>query len=375
MNPAVRDRVTELLESRSGAAQLCVLRYGEVVLDISVNCRPDSLFMLWSTGKPFTTMATHLLAERGQLDLDEPIHRYWPGYERNGKDAITARHVLRHRSGVPLSTGSVLRDALIMSDWDRSVRAAEDAKPQTPADKVNAYHILSYGFILGELVRRVEGRPIARFIREEILDPAGLRDTHLGLPPEIRPRRMTLVTPRRGHQRATLGDRLKLRRFERHAAADAVIPAANVHSTARDVARFYQLLLDDGVIDDQRVFAPKTIAEALRPSLPDSEATRPDRVIGHAVRWAQGFQLGWGDIPVTTARPLGTTADRNVFGHNGSNHCAAWADPANGLVCAHVSNLVAPRADALRHQAAISDLIRCAFSSPHSSSCQNPHMQ
>src|SRR6266700_3260306 len=88
--------------------------------------------------------------------------------------------------------------------------------------------------------------------------------------------------------------------------------------------------------------------------------TRPDRVIGHAVRWAQGFQLGWGDLPVTTAHPFGRTAGRAVFGHNGSNYCAAWADPDHGLVFAHLTNLITPRAEALRHQTEIADLVRGA---------------
>jgi CubicO group peptidase (beta-lactamase class C family) len=365
------------VESRPGAAQLCVLRHGETVLDLSVRCEPDSLFLLWSAGKPFVTMAVHLLAERGQLDLDDPIHRHWPGYERHGKAAVTVRHVLRHRSGVPLSTGSVLRDALAMSDWDRSVRAAENASPKWPVDEATAYHILSYGFILGELVRRVDGRPIERFLREEIFTPADLRDTHLGLTPDLRTRRVSLQAPPRSVRRTSLADRWKLSRFERHASADQVIPAANTHSTARDIAKFYQLLLDESRDEPAtptppatrtnlpRIFTPKTIAEARRPALPDSEPTaaaEPDRVIGHAVRWSQGLQLGWGTHPVTTSRPFGETAGRNVFGHNGSNYCNAWADPDHGLVFAYLTNLIDPRAEALRAQTQLSDLIRRAFS-------------
>ena len=369
----------QLVEGRPGAAQLCVLRHGEAVLDLSLRCEPDSLFLLWSTGKPFVTMAVHLLAERGLLDLDDPIHRHWPGYERHGKEAVTIRHVLGHRSGVPLSTGSVLRDALAMSDWDRSVRAAENARPKWPVDQVNAYHILSYGFILGELVHRVDGRPIERFLREEIFAPAALRDTHLGLTPDLSPRRIRLQAPPRGVRPTSLADRWKLAHFERHASADQVIPAANIHSTARDIARFYQLLLDEGESSPTRnlnnangtnnahdapIFAPKTISEARRPALPDSEATaaaEPDRVIGHAVRWSQGLQLGWGAHPVTTSLPFGTTAPRDVFGHNGSNYCNAWADPDHGLVFAYLTNLIDPRAEALRAQTQLSDLIRHAF--------------
>ena len=359
MNIEALNQAKRLVESRSGAAQLCVLRHGEVVLDLSVRCEPDALFLLWSAGKPFLTMAVHRLAERGLLDLDDPIRRHWPGYERHGKEAVTPRHVLRHRSGVPLSTGSVLRETPAMSDWDRSVRAAANAKPKWPVDEVTAYHILSYGFILGELVRRVDGRPIERFIREEILHPAGLLDTRLGLTPDLRARRATLVTPPRSFtaprsaRHGFLADRWKLAHFERHATADQIIPAANVHSTARGIARFYQVLLDDGGIDGVRIFDPKTVAEARRPALSDSETAaeaEPDRVIGHAVRWSQGLQLGWGTHRVATARPFGVTAGRNVFCHNGSNYCNAWADPHHGLVFAYLTKLVDPRTEALRVQ-------------------------
>ena len=365
----------ELIESRPGSAQLCVLRRGEVLLDLSVRCEPDTLFMLWSAGKPFVTMAVHLLVERGRLDLDAPIHHYWPGFECHGKEAVTTRHVLRHRSGIPLSTRSVLHEALIMSDWDRSVRAAEQAKPKWPVDEVTAYQILNYGFLLGELVRRVDGRPIEQFLREDLFTPARLDDTHLGLTPDLRARRAALQAPPRGERRMDLGDRWKLNHFERHAAADQLIPAANIHSTARDLATFYQLLLDDGrtrargetdvlaTTSSTSIFDPKTIAEARHPSFPDAEsaAAAPDRIIGHPVRWAQGFQLGWGAQPVDTAQPFGTTAGREVFGHNGSNYCNAWADPARALVFVYLTNLVDPRTEALRVQTELSDLIRSAF--------------
>jgi CubicO group peptidase (beta-lactamase class C family) len=360
-NPVAQAKA--LIESRPGAAQLCVLRHGKTVLDLSVRCEPDSLFLLWSAGKPFVTMAVHLLAERGLLDLDDPIHHHWPAYERHGKAAVTIRHVLQHRSGVPLSTGSVLRDALAMSDWARSVRAAENARPKWPVDQVTAYHILSYGFILGELVRRVDGRPIEHFLRDEIFTPAGLHNTHLGLTADLRTRRIPLQTPPRSLRRPSLADRWKLTHFERHASANQVIPAANTHSTARDLAKFYQLLLDEATDSPTpHIFAPNTITEARRPALPDDEATKPDRIIGHAVRWSQGLQLGWGTHPVTTARPFGTTAGRNVFGHNGSNYCNAWADPDHGLVFAYLTNLIDPRAEALRVQTELSGLIRQALS-------------
>jgi CubicO group peptidase (beta-lactamase class C family) len=353
-------RAAELVKDRPGAAQLCVLQHGEVVLDLSVRCEPDSLFLLWSTGKPLTAMAVHLLAERGMLDLDDPVRRFWPEYAQGGKADVTVRHVLRHTTGAPLSTGSVLGDALASPFWELSVRAAARAKVRYPVGGVSAYHILSQGFILGELVRLVDGRPLRRFLRQELLDPIGLRDIHLGLTGELWPRGMRLLTPsRRGADAPTPGERAKLELFDRRHVRMAVIPAATVHATARDVARFYQLLLNDGELDGTRVLDPKTVAAARRPAT-DAGVREPDRIIGHPVRWAQGFQLGWGAQRISTARPFGTGAGREVFGHNGSNYCNAWADPDNDLVFAYVTNLIPRRAAALAHQTELSDLIRSA---------------
>ena len=358
-------RTAELVKDRTGAAQLCVLHHGEPLLDLSVRCSPDSLFLLWSTGKPLTAMAVHLLEERGMLDLDDPVRRYWPEYGRGGKAEVTVRHVLRHASGAPLSTGSVLGDALAARSWDVSVRAAAHAKARYPVGGTPVYHIMSYGFILGELVRRVDGRDLPRFLRSEILAPAGMHDTHLALDAEHWHRVMNLSAPPRGRADSpTAGERAKLELFNRRSLRSALIPAATIHSTARDIARFYQLLLDDGERDDVRVFDPKTVDAARRPAQRASTSARheADAIIGHPVRWAHGFQLGWGDDPVRTARPFGTTAGREVFGHNGSNYCNAWADPDHDLVFAYLTNSVPRRAEALRHQTEISDLIRSTVS-------------
>jgi CubicO group peptidase (beta-lactamase class C family) len=353
-------RAAELVKDRPGAAQLCVLQHGEVVLDLSVRCEPDSLFLLWSTGKPLTAMAIHLLVERGVLDLDDPVRRFWPEFAQGGKTDVTVRHVLLHSSGAPLSTGSVLGDALMSPSWDLSVRAAARAKVRYPVGAVSAYHILSYGFILGELVQRLDGRPLRRFMRQELLDPVGLRDIRLGLTRELWPRGMRLLTPSRGDaDAATPGERAKLELFDRKAVRMSVIPAATVHATARDVARFYQLLLNDGEVDGTRIFDAKTVAAARKPAT-ETDVREPDRIIGHPVRWAHGFQLGWGDQRIGTAKPFGTSAGREVFGHNGSNYCNAWADPDNDLVFAYVTNLIPRRAAALAHQTELSDLIRSA---------------
>lgn len=355
-------RAAELVKDRPGAAQLYVLQHGEVVLNLSVRCDPDSLFLLWSTGKPLTAMAVHLLEERGMLDLDDPVARYWPEYGREGgKGAATIRHVLTHTSGAPLSTGSVLGDALASPFWDVSVRAAARAKAKYPVGRVSAYHILSFGFILGELVRRVDGRPLQKFLRAEVFERAGLHDIHLGVPDGLWPRGVRLLAPPRGRPDSpSAGERAKLEFFDRKTVRTAVIPAGTVHATARDIARFYQLLLNDGELEGARVFDPKTVAAARRPAEAHA-VSESDRIIGHPVRWGHGFQLGWGGQRIATARPFGTTASREVFGHNGSNYCNAWADPEHEIVFAYVTNLIPRRDVALRHQTELSDLVRRAL--------------
>jgi CubicO group peptidase (beta-lactamase class C family) len=360
VNEDALTRIATLVSERPGQAQLHVLHHGTPILDVSVRCRPETPFLLWSTGKPLTAMAVHQLAERGRLDLDAPIADHWPEYARAGKQSVTPRHALTHTTGAPLSTRHVVTDALIMHDWDWSVRAAAAAKPKWEPGRTPAYHILSQGFILGELVQRVTGTSLAEYLRTQILAPAGMKHTHLGLPLSEWDSRAALEVSTA--PKTQLPDRLKMGRFDRKTVRTAPIPAATVHSTARDMARFFQLLLDGGSLDGVTVFKPGTVKAAQEPAPAQATEILPDPVIGHAIRWAHGFQLGWGTRPGRTAKPYGVTAAEDVFGHNGSNYCNAWADPEHGLVFAYLSNYMTPRAQGLAWQTELSDLVRAAVS-------------
>jgi CubicO group peptidase (beta-lactamase class C family) len=154
----------------------------------------------------------HLLAERGQLRLDDAVARYRLECGRHGKDAVTVRQVLQHRAGIPVARG-LWRDALAAPGWSRSVRALENARPRFPPGQVPAYHILSYGFILGEVVQRVTGRDL----RAEVLDPLGLADTHLGLPAPLWPRHVPVAA-------SGTGGRARQLVFNRRSVRQAVIP-------------------------------------------------------------------------------------------------------------------------------------------------------
>src|SRR5262249_35810556 len=125
-DPAGLDAAAALVEARGCPAQLCVISRGQVVLDRAYGCPTDGLFFLFSAGKPMVALLVHQLAERGLLGLDDPVARHWPEFGQRGKEAITIRHVLQHRSGLPVARSAV-RDALAMTDWAASVRALEQA--------------------------------------------------------------------------------------------------------------------------------------------------------------------------------------------------------------------------------------------------------
>jgi CubicO group peptidase (beta-lactamase class C family) len=334
--------LVDLVSARGAVAQLCVVRDGRVVLDRAIGCRPDSLFWIFSTSKPFAALLVHLLAQRGELDLDRPVAAYWPAFGQRGKDGITTRQVLQHRAGVPLARG-LLGDALAMTDWDRAVRDVERARPRWAPGEVPAYHILSFGVILGELARRVSGVPVRELLAEELLGPLGLRDIHLGLPDQALGR----AVPVRGRSAARVGQGFVNRRTTRQ----AVIPAAGVSCTARQLAEFYQALLDGAIL------SPETVEQARTPS---SEG-EVDRIVRLPIRWSQGFQLGGPGWDPVAARPMGRRTSPQTYGHNGSNCCLAWADPVRRLVFVYLTNQLTPGHQGARHQNRVSDAVVAAW--------------
>lgn len=320
-----------LVAARGCAAQLCVVSRGQVVLDRAFGCPPDALYFLFSASKPIVALLAHQLAERGLLGLDDPVAAHWPEFGQRGKQAITIRHVLQHRSGLPVARPG--RDALAMTDWTGSVRALERAAPAYAPGEVPAYHYLSYGFLLGELVQRVTGRPVRDVLAESLLAPLRLQDTFLGLPASGWERHV----PVRGRGGAEWVTGLMV---NRRSVRQAVIPAASVSATARDVARLYQALAAGGELDGVRVLAPGTLQAALRPSS-DGEI---DQYLKLPVRWSEGFQLGGarGGRERLGGRhsPMGQRSSPRAFGHNGSYACIGWADPDRDLAVGYVTSLV-----------------------------------
>ena len=232
-----------------------------------------------------------------------------------------------------------------MTDWAASVGHLERARPISPPGAVPAYHMLSYGFILGELVRRVTGTPVRDFLARQVLDPLDLPDTHLGLPDQVWGRNVPI------HADGRAG-RIKEYLFNRRATRQAVIPAAGISTTARDLACFYQALLDAG---DAGVFTAATVAQARQPSS-DGEL---DKILRVQMRWSQAFQLGGPGTSAAWPRAMGGLSGPQTFGHNGSKCCIAWADPQRRLVFAYLTDRLPARHGSI-HQAAVADAILAA---------------
>lgn len=333
--------VLELVGSRPAPAQLVVVHRGSVVIDYAQACGRDELFWIFSASKPYVVVLLYMLVDRGLVDVDQPVARYWPEFGAHGKQRITVRQVLQHRSGFSTARGFV-GDALTMTDWGRATRAIASVRPRRPAGATPAYQVFAFGFILGEIIQRVTGRPLRDVMQEELLDPIGAAHTHLGV---VGGRDRGVPLSGRSWP-----DRLVAQFLNRRSVRTAVIPSAGISTTARDLATFYSMLLAEGrTASGERILCPRSIQDASALSAPNEI----DLYAKAHIAWANGFQLG--GASTNPLPPLGRTSGPRAFGHNGSNICVAWADPEEALVVAYVTSLLA--GDAQSHITAVSDAV------------------
>jgi CubicO group peptidase (beta-lactamase class C family) len=351
------------LERAGGGAALAVYHRGELVVDLWGGERTnegepweaDTLAMCFSTTKGVASFALHLQAEAGLLDYDDPVAAYWPEFAQNGKEEVTVRHVLSHSAGLH-RLRSVIDDASEMLDWDHMVdRLAQEAPAYPPGTKTG-YHALTYGWLAGEIVRRVSGRPLGQVVLEDIAAPLGLDGLFLGCPPEERHR----VAPLE-HMGSIFGNAPKpIRRVQKLIGTqfaktlsltrapvntrrminallprgmedvivspdimDASIPAANGFFTARSLAAMYAVLAGEGTFGDVTMFSPERVAE-----IGTQQNNRRDLVLVMPMRWRLGYH-----------RVLGTgRTGKDAFGHYGFGGSGAWADPTRDLSIAMTCN-------------------------------------
>ena len=304
---------------------------GTVDLDSDDEVSGSTIFPVFSVTKALTATALHIQADRGLVDYDAPVGRYWPEYARNGKEAVTVGDVLTHRTGAPQMPPGATPERL--SDWDWVVDGLAALSPLFPRG-TSAYHSFSWGWLVGEIVRRTDParRPFAQFFDEEIARPCGLDDAYLGLPESELERVATLADEPSAEP---LAGRWELT-FEAPIAASAEIhnlpamqravhPGAGVIANARSIARFFSILANLGETNDSRLLSEGTLRAACRPR---ERADEVDAVAGMTIPigergyWVSGFRPA-GFEPAAGAI-MGYP--KTVLWHPGAGGSYGWAD-------------------------------------------------
>ena len=334
-------------------AAFALYRHGQKVVDLwggvadEETGRPwqeDTLQLVFSTTKGATAIAANLLAQRGQLDLDAPVGEYWPEFKAEGKERIPVRWLLSHRAGLPVVDTPVSPEECFA--WTPMVDALAAQRPVWEPGTAHGYHALTYGHLVGEVVRRVTGRSVGRFFAEEVAGPLGL-DFFIGLPEEHEPRVSRLI------QQAPLGAPPDLEQvpeavremvermfgpgslmtralsptsapidFNSRACHAAEIPAANGITSARSLARLYAAQI--GEVDGVRILDDASVAR-----VSEEQSNGPDQVLVVPTRFGLGFFLSSSFSPL-----MGPTS----FGHAGAGGSLGFADPETGVGYGYVMN-------------------------------------
>ncbi len=339
----VREAFLELWDEVEIGAGLCVMIQGEPVIDLiggyvdRARQRPwqqDSLVNIYSTGKGIVTMAIACLIEEGRINHENPVAEYWPAFGDSQKAGISVRDVMAHRSGIFTFDPQILPEDLY--HWSIPVANIAQQHPAWQPGKAFGYHAITWGFIVGEIIRRVTGISPGQYIRERITSRLQAA-VYLGLEEKDISRCAELIGPNHARKRfaarpvtktTTLVSKDPVLTPFRHISSDAwrtaEIPASNMHATAKGLARCYDAFIND-----------RLVSRSTREDIV-SEVTRgeTDLVLGRTVRRSSGFILNCDDC---YSGPLATS-----FGHSGTGGSVAFADPKNNLSFAYVMNQLHP---------------------------------
>jgi CubicO group peptidase (beta-lactamase class C family) len=348
-----KDAVTWYRSGVHPALQVCVRREGAVVLDRAIGhasgngpsdpedvekvpVTTDTPFCVYSASKAMTAFLVHRQIERGLVALDEPVATYIPGYDRHGKDTITVGHVLSHRAGVPNLPKEAF-DLARAGDRDWLTEILSDAKPFAKPGRFLAYHAISGGYILGEVVHQVTGKDIRTVMAEEFLDPLGFRWNNYGVDaadldavgtdyvtgPALLPPISNLLTRALGVSVDEVVESSNDPRFR-----TSIVPAGNVITSANELSRFFEIMRRGGELDGVRVLEPETIQTALT----EQSHLEVDLSLGFPTRFGYGLMLG------AQLVSLFGRDTQQAFGHLGFTNTLGWADPERGTSSAIVTS-------------------------------------
>jgi CubicO group peptidase (beta-lactamase class C family) len=318
------------------AAALAVYAGGKLAVDLvggiadaasGRTAGPDSLFRVFSCGKPLAAACLWVLKERGKVAWDDPVAKHWPEFGSKGKERVTVRHVLTHQAGLP-TTPKELAGPAAVADWNRCVAAMENAELEFAPGSRTQYHPATFGWLVAELVNRISGRPFLEFFQDHVAGPLGLRNTHFALPPSLNGRAVKLkAMPGFENVEAAV-------RWNDERGYPVPVPGGSCMSQARELARFYAALTGGGRIDGVPWLRPETVAEVTALA-----AEGVDPVGGGYHRRTLGFAM-----PAYEPHPTGAGPRSGTFAHGGMATCINWGDPGLGVACAYLTSGMQPEA-------------------------------
>jgi CubicO group peptidase (beta-lactamase class C family) len=302
--------------------------------------KPETLMCTMSVAKAFAVTCLHMLVERGLVDLDEPVSSYWPEFQAGGKEALPVRYLVDHRAGLPVVERSI--DQVTIYDGQAMAAALASQTPLWEPGSRAGYHVLTLGYLVGELVRRVTGGTLGTFLRREVSGPLGL-DFFVGLRADEVARCADYVPTLKGTlfdreivQAETLSARAWAQMpegedFNSPAWRAAEIPGANGHGTARSIARFYAALVCNE-LEGVRLLSRSTFDQAIAEQWAETEI-----VLGRPYRMSLGYLLN-NDFIQMGPNP-------RTFGHHGVGGSIGFGDPDARLGFAYATNKMHARLD------------------------------
>ena len=290
-------------------ASFCATLEGETVVDLwgghadEAKTRPwvkDTIVNVYSTTKTMTALTALMIADRGELDFDAPVAKYWPEFAAAGKADVKVSHLMSHSSG--LSGWKAPMTLADMYDWEKATALLAAQAPYWEPGTASGYHAATQGYLVGEVVRRITGRSLGTVFREEIAEPLGA-DFHIGLPASEDGRVADLIPPPPGGGIMDGEQSELVRNMSSNPPIDpmdtrtrawraAEIPAANGHGNARSVAEIHAILANGGVAKGKRIMSEAGCRKALELQI---EGT--DMVLGVPARFGMGFGLAGGAVP------------------------------------------------------------------------------
>ena len=298
--------------------------------------RADTLVNVWSSTKGWLALAMHILAERGLLDFEAPVAHYWPEFAQHGKNTVLVRHVLTHTSGLPAPSMKVPDEAVY--EWTTMVHALEQSELFWEPGTKCGYHAATFGWLNGEVLRRITGQSVGQFLRSQVSGPLNA-DAFVGLSEQEQARTAETVPPPwfgewLFDKLLALGGReggMAFNNPPRPSAAantrrwqEAEIPSSNGHASARGLARMYEPLALGGKVGEVRLLSAANVERARK-----EQIFQKDIVIGMPQKRSLGFMLSSG-----VNDPLPPTG----LGHPGKGGSFGFADPAQRLAFGYVMN-------------------------------------